>query len=74
MNVHQHRSGSAHLHGGYRGHSRVGHGDHFIAGADAEGKASEVEGFGGVGDGEAVGRRGELGEGLFEVVRHVSHC
>jgi len=47
--------------------------DDFIAGPDAERQAGEMQGFGGVGDGEAMGGACHLGEGLFELGGDFAH-
>jgi len=47
--------------------------DDFVPGANAKGNAGEMQGFGGVGDGEAVGAAGQLGEVVFEVGGDFAH-
>ena len=45
-----------------------------VSRSDAEGDTGKVEGFGGVGDAQAVGGGGHLSKVLLEVICHFSHC
>ena len=66
VNVHQHRSGPAHLHGGDRSHCRVGNGDHFIAGADPQGPQGKVNSLCSVSHAHGKGNADVVGELPFK--------